>query len=199
MSTSSLNYEPFTGYTPFVTVGPYRAKDYWQLPEGTPVELLRGRLIVSPSPSLLHQFIVGLLYEQFARIAEKSAGYALTAPMDVVFSEETIAQPDVIYVRKDNRGILKERIEGVPDLVVEVLSPKTSRRDRLEKLDLYAKHGVAEYWIIDAENCVFEFHVHQNGSYTIATAKTGYQSPQFAEVQLDLGEFWKVLDQRLPD
>jgi len=198
MATNSITYETFTGYSPFSSLGPYRANDYWQLPEGEAVELLRGRLIVSPSPSLLHQFVVGLLYERFAKIAEQSQGFAMVAPMDTVLSDDTIPQPDVIYVRKENRNILKDRVRGVPDLVIEVLSPSTSRRDRLEKLDLYAKHKIAEYWIVDAENRVFDFFVNQEGTFSVTTSPEIYQSVQFAEVVLDIADFWRVLDERLP-
>ncbi len=198
MVTGSVTYESFTSDSPHSTVGPYRAMDYWQLPEGEPVELLRGRMIVSPSPSLLHQFVVGLLYERLVSIAERSHAFAMVAPMDTVLSDDTIPQPDVIYVRKENRAILKDRVRGVPDLVIEVLSPSTSRRDRLEKFDLYAKHGIAEYWLVDTEARTIEFFINDGGTFTMATSTNVYQSPQFAEVQIDIVDFWQVLDQRLP-
>ena len=61
MSTTSFHFESFDSFSPFSDVGPYRAADYWQLPEGEPVELVRGRFVVSPSPNVLHQTIVLLL------------------------------------------------------------------------------------------------------------------------------------------
>jgi len=198
MATDSIIYEEFTGSLPHSTVGPYRSSDFFRLPEGEPVELLRGRFVVSPSPSLHHQFIVGLLYERFIKISEASDGFAMVAPMDTVLSDDTIPQPDVIYVRKENRKILKDRVRGVPDLVIEVLSPSTSRRDRLEKLDLYAKYGIAEYWIVDPESRVFDFYTNHNGTFSVVTSAKVYQSPKFTEVQIDLDEFWKVIDRRLP-
>jgi len=141
---------------------------------------------------------VGLLYERFIKISEASDGFAMVAPMDTVLSDDTIPQPDVIYVRKENRKILKDRVRGVPDLVIEVLSPSTSRRDRLEKLDLYAKYGIAEYWIVDPESRVFDFYTNHNGTFSVVTSAKVYQSPKFTEVQIDLDEFWKVIDRRLP-
>jgi Uma2 family endonuclease len=123
----------------------------------------------------------------------------MVAPMDTVLSDDTTAQPDVIYVRKENRAILKDRVCGVPDLVIEVLSPGTSRRDRLEKLDLYAKHGIAEYWIVDTESRLFEFFINDHGAFTMAMSPSVYQSSQFAEVQIDIVDFWKVINQRLPN
>ena len=63
MSTTSFHFETFEGFSPFSDVGPYRAADYWQLPEGEPVELIKGRLVVSPSPNVLHQTIIVMLSE----------------------------------------------------------------------------------------------------------------------------------------
>ena len=62
MSTTAFQFESFEAFSPFSDVGPYRAADYWQLPEGEPVELIKGRFVVSPSPNVLHQTIVGLLF-----------------------------------------------------------------------------------------------------------------------------------------
>ena len=62
MSTTTFHFESFDAFSPFSDVGPYRAADYWQLPEGEPVELIKGRFVVSPSPNVLHQTIIGLLF-----------------------------------------------------------------------------------------------------------------------------------------
>lgn len=199
MATDNLQYETFTGYLPHSTVGPYRATDYWILPEGEPVQLLRGRLFVSPSPNILHQLIVGRLYELFREIADQNDSFPMMAPMDTVLSDHTIPQPDVIYIRSGNIRIVEDRVRGVPDLVVEILSPSTARVDRLEKMDLYAEHGIAEYWIVDPESRVFEFLILKDGNYQEHTAQADrYTSPQFPEVTLDLAAFWKVIDRRNP-
>jgi Uma2 family endonuclease len=199
MATDNLNYEVFAGFSPHSTVGPYRADDYWILPENEPVQLLRGRFILSPSPNILHQLIVIRLCELFSAIADKSDGCMLIAPMDTVLSNDTIPQPDLIYVRSDNMGIVEDRVRGVPDLVVEVLSPSTARVDRLEKLDLYARYGIAEYWIVDPETQVFEFLLLTSEGYRGQTAESDcYTSPQFPEVTIDLANFWKVVTRRNP-
>lgn len=199
MATDNLDYELFTGFSPYSTVGPYRAKDYWILPVGEPVQLLRGRLIVSPSPNILHQLIVARLSEIFSAIADQADGCAVIAPMDTVLSADTIPQPDLIYVRSDNRRIIVDRVRGVPDLVIEVLSPSTARVDRLEKMDLYAQYGIAEYWIVDPESHVFEFLILKDGNYREETAQSDrYESSQFPEVVIDLAEFWRIVDRRNP-
>ena len=198
MSTTSFQFESFTAFSPFSDVGPYRAADYWQLPEGAPYELIRGRFVMSPSPVPRHQIVLMLLAEAFLEIARRSGGIALCAPMDVVFSDDTILQPDLLYVAQDRRNIVKRRVEGSPDLVIEIISG-TSRRDRVEKLDLYARYGVAEYWIIDPETDVFEFLVNEGGRFIVhSPANDRYQSPRLPEVEIQLADFWREVDQRLP-
>jgi Uma2 family endonuclease len=199
MSTTTFQYESFDAFSPYVGSGPYRAADYWQLPEGEPVELIEGRLLVSPSPKPPHQTIVVLLTEVFSGIARRSGGVVYCAPMDVVLSDDTILQPDLLYVSKGRRGIVKDRVEGPPDLVIEIISG-TERRDRVEKLALYARHGVAEYWIVDPASQVIEFLIHDNGRYVIHSATNDrYQSPRLPEVEIQLADFWREVGERLPN
>ena len=153
---------------------------------------------MSPSPSVLHQTIVLLLTEMFAKLSRQSGGLAFCAPMDVILADDTIVQPDLLYVAKNRRDIVKERIQGAPDLVVEVLSSGTQRRDRLEKMDLYARHGVKEYWIVDPSAKLFDFLLNEDGRFVVlAPSADRYQFPRLPEVELQLGEFWNEFDQRL--
>ena len=198
MSTDAIQYETFTAYSPFVGVGPYRAADYWKLPEGEPIELIRGRFVVSPSPIPRHQMILLLLSERFLQIARGSGGIVFFAPMDVVLSDDTILQPDLLYVSKQRRQIVQRRVEGPPDLVVEIISG-TARRDRVEKLDLYAQYGVAEYWIVDPQSQVIEFLINEGGRFVVQSpANDRYQSPRLPEVEIQLADFWREVDERLP-
>src|SRR4051794_23170961 len=98
MSTTTFHFESFEAFSPFSDVGPYRAADYWQLPEGEPVELIQGRLVVSPSPNELHQTIAGVLFEIVLAAARKTGSKAMFAPMDVTLSDDTILQPDILYI-----------------------------------------------------------------------------------------------------
>src|SRR5688572_24163239 len=142
MSTVDYRFVTFEGFSPAPQLGPYRAADYWQLPEGAPVELIRGELVMSPAPRPSHQVIVMELAALFLQIAKRGGGIALCAPSDVVFSDDTILQPDLLYVSKERRGIIGERVNGPPGVVVEVLSVGAERRDRVAKLDAYARYGV---------------------------------------------------------
>ena len=199
MSTATFHFESFEAFSPFVDAGPYRAADYWKLPEGEPIELIRGRFVVSPCPVPRHQVIVVLLSELFLQIARKSGGIVMCAPMDVVLSDDTIVQPDLLYISKDRRHIVKNRVEGPPDLVIEIISG-TARRDRVEKLDLYAKYGVAEYWIVDPQAQLIEFLVNDDSRFVVQSpARDRYQSPQLPEVEIQLAEFWHEVDERLPN
>jgi Uma2 family endonuclease len=200
MSTDAIHYETLSGFTPLSTLGPYRAADYWKLPEGEPVELLRGRFVVSPAPDLTHQTIVGNLYVLLFNIARTSGGRAFVAPTDVELDDHSIPQPDVLYVRKERRGILKNRVMGAPDLVVEVLSPHNSRRDRVDKLNLYAEFGVAEYWIVDPTERQFDFLVNRGGKFEIQPQQDNrYVSPVCPELEFDLTEFWRLVEEELSD
>lgn len=199
MSTVDLHFITFEGFSPIAELGPYRAHDYWQLPEGAPVELIRGELVMSPSPRSSHQVIVVLLTELFSGIARTSGGTAFCAPMDVIFSDDTILQPDVLYIAKERRSIVGDWINAPPDLVIEVLSTGAERRDRVAKLDAYAQYGVPEFWIVDYHAKVIDFLSLDAGQYKVKQSADGrYQSPRLPEVQIDLATFWREVVERLP-
>jgi Uma2 family endonuclease len=199
MSTATFHFESFDQFSPFSDIGPYRAADYWQLPEGAPIELIRGRFVMSPSPVPRHQIILMLLTELFLQIARRSGGIALCAPMDVYLSDDTILQPDLLYVSRERLAIVKKRVEGAPDLVIEIISG-TGKRDRVEKLDLYAQYGVGEYWIVDPDAQVVEFLVNDGGRFVVhSPADDRYQSPRLPEVEIQLADFWREVGDRLPE
>jgi Uma2 family endonuclease len=198
MSTTSFHIEPLTGFTPPSTLGPYRATDYWQLPEGEPVELLRGRLVLLPFRDTLHQTISVTLAAHLFEIARRGGGRALNAPTDVVLDEHSILQPDVLYVRKERRSIVRQRVEGPPDLLVEILSPHNSRRDRIDKLNLYAEYGVAEYWIVDPVERQFDFLINRGGKFEIQPQRDDrYTSPVCPELEIGLAAFWQSVDEQI--
>jgi Uma2 family endonuclease len=199
MSTTTYHFESFEAFSPFSDVGPYRAADYWQLPEGAPYELIRGRLMMSPSPIPRHQVVLLLLAERFLQIARKAGGIVLPAPMDVVLSDDTILQPDLLYVSKQRRPIVRNRVEGPPDLVVEIISG-TARRDRVEKLDLYARYCVSEYWIVDPAAQHIEFLLNEGGKFVVQSPVNDcYRSSRLSEVELQVADFWREVDAQMSD
>jgi Uma2 family endonuclease len=140
-----------------------------KLPEtNQPTELWNGELIVSAAPNPNHQTLVGNIWSKindFAR--EKNLGRAYPSPVDVVLSSHRVVQPDVLFVSKENAGIVQDRIRGVPDLTVEVISEGSWRRDRIDKKELYAQFGVKEYWIVDPEARTLEIFALTEEGYKL--------------------------------
>ena len=126
-------------------------QDYRNLPEESRYELIEGDLLMSPSPSTLHQRIVLRLAEILSAWARANgAGEVFVAPCDVILSEMDVLQPDVLLVSRERSSIVQEKgVFGAPDLVAEVLSPATAERDRTVKTKLYARAGVREIWLVD--------------------------------------------------
>ena len=129
----------------------FNYQDYLQLPEDKRYEIIDGDLFMVPSPNERHQHILSnIFYVLFDYVRKNKLGAVYCAPFDVLFSEEDIVQPDIIFVSNENRKIItKDNIKGTPDLLIEILSPGTSKRDLGIKKKLYAKNGVREYWIVD--------------------------------------------------
>ncbi len=187
-------------FSPTTEHGPYRVEDYLALPDDTErCELLCGNFYLTPAPSVPHQVVLGVLFLQFDAIARAAGGRALLAPTDVVLSRDTVCQPDMIYISKERLGIRSHaRLEDAPDLVVEIVSPSTSRRDRIEKLRIYRDADVREYWMIDPEGRSFEF-LDLSGEDAVVRLAGGdvYESPVLPEVRLDLVDFWHEVEERL--
>jgi len=131
----------------------FNYQDYLQLPEDKRYEIIDGDLFMVPSPNERHQHILSnIFYVLFGYVRKNKLGTVYCAPFDILFSEEDIVQPDIIFVSNKNKKIItKDNIQGAPDLLVEILSPSTSKRDIGIKKKLYARHGVREYWIVDPE------------------------------------------------
>ncbi len=155
-------------------------EEYYRLDDERRYELYHGELIPMqpPSPGSSHQREGGRLYRFLCDFVEKrNLGEIFIAPLDVILDDENTAQPDIIFVAKANAGIVQERgIFGAPDLVVEILSPGSIRRDRYEKQALYAEFGIKEYWIVDRANKSLEVLTLEGSQYRIhATAgETGH-------------------------
>lgn len=134
------------------------AAEYLELPEtNTPMQLIDGEVIVSPSPVPLYQHIVGRIFRLIAARADERGGTGFFAPIDVQLDEHNIVQPDVLYLAPETQCIEGDKhLIGAPDLVVEVLSPGTAKEDKRTKFRLYERHGVREYWIVDPRDQLVE-------------------------------------------
>lgn len=124
-----------------------------ELPEtNLPVELWDGEIFAYPTPFVSHQEIVGHLSRNlYYWVKAREFGIVATLPLDMVLTPRIVTQPDVMYIAKQRRHIIKDAIHGPVDMAVEVISTGSRRRDRIDKKDLYEQHGIKEYWVIDPE------------------------------------------------
>ncbi len=146
-------------------IKPMTADEYFARPETMlPEQLLDGELIVSPAPASEHQYAAGSIYTILTALIPD--GRAYFSPADVVWDEGNITQPDVFWISANGRCVNRNgRFYGPPELIAEILSPKTARYDRSRKFDLYERHGVPEYWIVDLDVRAVEVWSLQNGIY----------------------------------
>jgi Uma2 family endonuclease len=131
---------------------PWTNEERLRLPDdGNRYEIVKGDLFVTPEQEPEHQHAALALYRLLWKHLEANpVGECFNAPFDVMLDERTVVQPDVLFVSKERLGIIIRRgLTAAPDLVVEVISDYTRRRDIGPKLRAYAKHGVREYWIVD--------------------------------------------------
>lgn len=128
-------------------------QDVQQLPDdGKRYEAIEGELYVTAAPAIRHQRVSLRLELELVRLlVEPGHGEMMHAPVGVEFpATGEGVQPDIVFIAQASRGIIAEKwLMGAPDLVVEILSPSTSSRDRGIKLRLYERQGVAEYWVVD--------------------------------------------------
>ena len=145
-------------------------EDYRNTPDDERYELIDGELIMSPSPREAHQYAdveLGATLHTFVKL--RNLGRVYHAPFDVVLSDADVVQPDLLFVSRERLHIITENnIQGAPDLAVEILSPSTSARDRGYKRDLYAKHGVKEYWQVDTDaKRITVLSLNPDGNYDV--------------------------------
>jgi Uma2 family endonuclease len=121
-------------------------------------------------------------------------GKVLAAPMDVVLSEANIVQPDVLFLRAERLPPSDAaNIQVAPDLAVEVISPSTVTEDREYKKAVYARHGVAHYWLVDPDARTLEMYTLSGASYALAAEFAGgaaAASPLFPGLSIPLPQLW---------
>jgi Uma2 family endonuclease len=126
--------------------------DYFRTPETLqPTELIYGALRVAEAPSVRHQQAVGEFHLALAHhVRERRLGKVLLSPLDVVLDRERalILQPDLLFVSNARAHIVRERVIGAPDLVIEVLSPHPRIGKLQERVEWFARYGVREIWLL---------------------------------------------------
>jgi Uma2 family endonuclease len=171
-------------------------RDYAALPDdGRRHEIHEGELSVTPAPNPRHQDIVlNVATVLRAHVAEHGLGKVFVAPVDVILSDTTIVQPDVVYVATDRLALISGRgIEGAPTLVLEVLSPATASNDRHTKMQLYARHGVPWYWIVDPDARTLDAYALRGAVYDLTAPASGGDSlcaEPFSELTISPLTLW---------
>ena len=180
--------------TPARVVLTYR--DYEALPnDGRRYEIHDGELSVTAAPGSRHQILsMRLAAALHFHVEARGLGVVVTAPFDVILANTSIVEPDIVYVATDRRAQISERgFEGAPTLVVEILSPSTTRIDRHTKMQLYARHGIPWYWIVDPDNRVVEVYRLADGGYTLGRRVSGDEplsAEPLAELVIPLASLW---------
>jgi len=139
--------------------------DYVLLGEmNTPCELINGELFMSPAPNPLHQEILSNINDVLKTIAKKVQGKVYFSPIDLYLDFQNVFQPDLVFLAVNRLSMVTDRgIEGVPNLIVEVISPSNIFSDRNTKKRAYLEFGVEEYWIVDPGNRTLEIYTPQAG------------------------------------
>jgi Uma2 family endonuclease len=163
MSLPAVHYEERFTYADYLI---WPDDERWELIDGVAYDM-------SPAPSTNHQRVSRQLLVQFANFLEQNACEVFQAPFDVRLPEsdeaddeiENVVQPDISVIcdpsKLDSKGC-----KGAPDLIIEILSPSTAKKDRHEKFLLYERHGVKEYWIVhQSEHLVEVFKLNDDGVY----------------------------------
>ena len=171
-------------------------EDYCAAPADSRYELLDGELIMVPAPNLKHQTVSAEIYAQLRQfIKARSLGTLLYAPCDVLLSANDVVQPDILFVSRQREQLLRDgqKVQGPPDLVVEILSPSTAERDRGAKLALYSRYGVTEYWLVDPVAETIQIHRLQ-GQILVPTRTFGREetlrSPLLVGLELRLDDIF---------
>ena len=144
-------------------------EDYAQTPDDERWELIDGELIMSPSPKEAHQRTqIRVGSRMFTFTEDRDLGQVYVE-FDVVLSDTDTVRPDVIFVSRERSHIITEdNVQGAPDLVVEIRSPSTARQDWTTKRDLYERHGVKEYWLVDPEAATVAVLLLDGGELKVA-------------------------------
>lgn len=198
LSTPSMVKEQEAEYT-LNNNGRYTYKDYLKMPNepGVKLEILEGFLVKEPAPNIIHQSIVGKLYLILNEYFETydPEGYVFLSPLDVTLGDISVVQPDLIFISGEkNELIEKNRIDGPPTIAVEVISPSSRRKDRLQKLQIYQREGVEHYFIVSPEDKTLECYQLRDGNYVLVAAGMDgdmVRHPIYAGLDISLLPLWK--------
>jgi Uma2 family endonuclease len=181
--------------------GRFLADDIFKTPDdGKRYEVIDGNLYATTAPDLDHQepitHLIYLIQSHLNRLPRGTRGKLYTSPVGLILDEHNGLQPDLVYVSAARSSILTRRgIRGVPDLVVEVLSPGTEDVDRGVKMRRYAAAGIVHYWLVGPEpRAVEAYRLDESGEYRLAGTfgpGTIFRPDLFPDLEIPLDELWQ--------
>ena len=172
--------------------------EYATWDDGKRWEIIDGEVYaMSPAPNLRHQRISRKISAAFENFFKGKPCEPFEAPTDVVLDEYNVVQPDLLVVC-DKSKLTAANVQGAPDLVIEILSPSTTVKDRREKMALYERFGVREYLLIHPVDETVERFVLRDGRYGVPEVIGWSETLSFSlfpDLKLDL---WEIFDREPP-
>ena len=174
----------------------YTAEYLWEAPDDDRrYEVIDGELYVTTAPDWVHQYSSGNLhFILLGHVKRHRLGYVVAAPVGVVLAPRVGVQPDLVYVSNERAGIIARRgVYGVPDLVVEILSPSTRDVDRGKKMSAYAAARVPHYWLLDPDAKTLEPYRLGDDSYETSGVYgpgTIYRPDLFPGLEIPIDDIW---------
>ena len=194
MKTKSAGAECETRFT-YADYCTWSENERWELIDGVAYAM-------TPGPGLAHQRMAGELFWQLKNFFRGKPCEVFIAPLDVRLPNgeesddkvDTVVQPDLLVVC-DQKKLDDKGGRGAPDLAIEVLSPSSGRHDRVRKLNLYERHGVKEYWMVDPVGEVLVFHLSAEGRFARPlrySRDAKILTPLFEGLEVDLSTVFPV-------
>ena len=161
--------------------------------DGKRHEVIDGEHFVNPAPGTYHQTVSRRLqFALYSLIEVKKLGQVFNAPVDLQLGDHNIVQPDIIVVLAESEQIITPtKIKGVPDLVIEILSPATKENDRVLKRQVYERAGIPEYWIVDPfEHSITQLLLDSQGIYQSTLHEKSIVASILPDISVDLSRVW---------
>jgi Uma2 family endonuclease len=141
-------------------------EEFMKLPDVN-IELIDGQIVSEPTPLYGHQKIsLSIAAEIFIQLKRSNKGEIVTAPMDVFIGGDLVVQPDLLFITREKENIIRDgKIQGVPDVVFEIISPSNAFHDTKVKFDIYQQFGIKEYFIVYPDDKTVVKYVLTDGKY----------------------------------
>ena len=170
-------------------------EDYAKAPSetGYTLQLIDGYLVRDPSPTFIHQRVLGrlmIILRDYVQMTDPG-GEVFVAPLDIILDEHTVLQPDALYL-PSSRPAKRDPVDSLPELVVEITSPSTAQTDHIRKFASYLKAGIPHYWIVDPNERTIQCYQLKDGQYFRIGVFGGgtFSHPSFPRLIFDTAELF---------